>query len=117
MVGGFGCLALIMVFVAGGFVVAKFLPHVRQAVEEYLQDKGSNPDKAAAKLGIRMIPQVQILREDDEAKTITFKAGPEGEELTMHYEGLSTGKKSPRVTNSKGEEVTAPGRSADKGKN
>jgi hypothetical protein len=47
----------------------------------------SSPDKATAKLGLKMIPSVIIVREDDAAKTITFKAGPDAEEMTMHYEG------------------------------
>lgn len=60
---------------------------------------------SAALLGIKLLPNVVIVREDDAAKSITFKAGQEGEEMTMHYEGLSQGKARPRVTNSKGEDV------------
>jgi hypothetical protein len=74
-------------------------------LEEYSKNAASNPDKAAAMLGIKMLPNVVIVREDDAAKSITFKAGPEGEEMTMHYDGLSQGKGRPRVTNSKGEDV------------
>lgn len=74
-------------------------------MEEYQKDAKSSPDKAAAKLGLKMIPNLQILREDDVAKTITFKTGANGEEMTMHYEGISTGQTKPKITNSKGEEV------------
>jgi hypothetical protein len=105
--GGIGCLVLIVVlFLGGGIFVAKFLPpEWKSAIEEFSKDAAANPEKASAKLGIKIIPNVQIVREDDAAKTITFKVGADGEEMTMHYEGISSGKAKPRVTNSKGEEV------------
>lgn len=105
-VGGIGCLIiLITFFVGGGALVAKFAPGLKQKFDEYQKGAMSNPDKALAKLGIEMIPNVVIVREDDAAKTITFKTSAGGEEMTMHYEGLGEGKGRPRVTNSKGEEV------------
>lgn len=104
--GGIGCLVLIVViFLGGGALVAKFFPQWKSAMEEFSKDAASNPDKASAKLGIKMLPTGQIIREDDAAKTITFKVGADGEEMTMHYEGISSGKTKPKVTNSKGEEV------------
>ena len=106
--GGIGCLVLIVVlFLGGGALVAKFLPGWKANMEEFTKESASNPDKATAKLGIKMMPTAQIVREDDAAKSITFKVGADGEELTMHYEGLSSGKGKPKVTNSKGEEVDA----------
>jgi hypothetical protein len=111
--GGIGCLVIIIaLFLGGGAIVAKFAPGLMEKIEEYKKDAATNPDKAAAKLGIRLIPGVVIVKEDDAAKTITFKAGPDAEELTMHYEGMSSGKGKPRVTNSKGEDVAAPGAEA-----
>jgi len=108
-IGGIGCLViLIVVFVVGGILVAKFGPKIKEAMEEYQRDAKSSPDKAAAKLGIKVIPNVQIVREDDVAKTITFKAGESGEEMTMHYDGITTGKQ-PKVTNSKGEVMDTSG--------
>lgn len=105
-IGGIGCLVILAVlFLGGGALVAKFFPQWKSAFEEYSKNAASNPDKAAAMLGIKMLPNVQVVREDDAAKSITFKSGAEGEELTMHYEGLSQGKGRPRVTNSKGEDV------------
>lgn len=104
--GGIGCLVLIVVlFLGGGALVAKFFPQWKSAMEEFSKDAATNPEKATAKLGIKMMPMVQIVREDDAAKTITFKAGADGEEMTMHYEGISSGKTKPKITNSKGEEV------------
>jgi len=104
--GGIGCLVLIVaLFLGGGAIVAKFAPGFMEKIQEYQKEAASNPDKAAAKLGIKMIPGVVIVKEDDAAKSITFKTGEKGEEMTMHYEGLGDGKKKPRVTNSKGEEV------------
>jgi hypothetical protein len=105
-IGGIGCLILLLaLFVGGGALIAKFAPGLKQKFDEYQKGAMSNPDKALAKLGIEMIPNVVIVREDDAAKTITFKKGPSGEEMTMHYQGLGEGKGRPRVTNSKGEEV------------
>jgi hypothetical protein len=105
-IGGIGCLViLVALFLGGGALVAKFFPQWKSAMEEYSKNAASNPDKAAAMLGIKMLPNVVIVREDDAAKSITFKAGPEGEEMTMHYDGLSQGKARPRVTNSKGQDV------------
>lgn len=104
--GGIGCLVLIVVlFLGGGALVAPHFKEWMAAAEEFSKESASNPDKASAKLGIKMIPTGQIVREDDAAKTITFKVGADGEEMTMHYEGLSSGKGKPKVTNSKGEEV------------
>lgn len=105
-IGGIGCLIIVIVlFLGGGALIAKFAPGLKTALEEYQKDSQSSPDKATAKLGLKMIPSVIIVREDDAAKTITFKAGPDAEEMTMHYEGVSSGSVKPRVTNSKGEEV------------
>lgn len=105
-IGGIGCLViLVALFLGGGALVAKFFPQWKSAMEEYSKNAASNPDKAAALLGIKLLPNVVIVREDDAAKSITFKAGPEGEEMTMHYDGLSQGKARPRVTNSKGQDV------------
>lgn len=105
-IGGIGCLVIVIaLFLGGGAVVAKYFPQLKSAMEEYQKDAKSSPDKAAAKLGLKVIPTVQIVREDDVAKTITFKTGADGEEMTMHYEGISSGKGKPKITNSKGEEV------------
>ena len=107
--GGIGCLVIVVaLFLGGGAIVAKFAPGFMEKIEEYKKEAASNPDKAAAKLGIKMIPGVVIVKEDDAAKSITFKTGEAGEELTMHYEGMNSGKGKPRVTNSKGEEVGSP---------
>ncbi len=104
--GGIGCLVILVVgFLGGGALVAKFAPGFVEKFKEFQKDAASNPEKASAKLGIKMIPNVQIVREDDAAKTITFKVGDTGEELTMHYAGLADGKTKPKITNSKGEEI------------
>jgi hypothetical protein len=108
-IGGIGCLVIVVVlFLGGGAIVAKFAPGFMEKIQEYQKEAASNPDKAAAKLGIKLIPGVVIVKEDDAAKSITFKTGEAGEELTMHYEGMNSGKGKPRVTNSKGEEVGTP---------
>lgn len=113
-IGGIGCLVIVIaLFLGGGALIAKFAPGLKSALEEYQKDAQSNPDKATAKLGLKMIPNVIIVREDDAAKSITFKAGPDAEEMTMHYEGVSKGSGKPRVTNSKGEEVDLSKKAAE----
>ncbi len=108
-IGGVGCLVIIVaLFVVGGIVVAKYGAGWKAAIDEYQRDAKSSPDKAAAKLGIKVIPNSVIVREDDAAKTVTFKVGEAGEEMTMHYEGITTGQK-PKMTNSKGEIVDESG--------
>lgn len=105
-VGGVGCLVIIVGFLAaGGFVAYKYGPKIKAAAEEYQRDAASSPDKAAAKLGLKFIPDVVIVREDDAAKTITYKMGAAGEEMTMHYDGMTSGKTKPKITNSKGEVI------------
>jgi hypothetical protein len=104
--GGIGCLVLIAALVlGGGALLAKKWPEWKAAMEEFSKDSAANPEKATAKLGLKFVPDLQIVREDDAAKTITFKVGAEGEELTMHYDGMASGKSKPKITNSKGEEV------------
>jgi hypothetical protein len=112
-VSGLGCLSLIAILGVGGYLILPYFPQWKEAFLEYQRNSAANPDKAAAKLTIRLIPQVQILREDDEAKTITFKSGPQGEELTLHYEGIGGGAKKPRLTNSKGQEGSPTGKPID----
>ncbi len=108
-IGGVGCLVIILAFLAaGGFVAYKYGPQWKAALEEFEKDAASNPEKAAAKLIVKVIPDAQLVREDDAAKTVTFKVGEAGEELTMHYEGISQ-KKTPKFTNSKGEIVNESG--------
>lgn len=100
--GGIGCLVIILaVFLGGGALVAKFLPQI----QEYFTEAQANPEKAAAKLAIKLVPGAQILREDDTKREFTFKISDQSEELTLNYANIQSGQK-PVITNSKGEVVS-----------
>ena len=101
--GGIGCLVLLIAaFLGGGALVAKFAPGVMDKIKEYQKEAEANPEKAAAKLGIKMIPGAKIVKEEDAKKEITFTVGGTQEELTMSYDGINNGNK-PVIKNSKGE--------------
>jgi hypothetical protein len=101
MIGGIGCLVIIIaLFVGGGALVAKFAPQLK----EFWQEAQSNPDKATAKLALKFIPGLQIIREDDANQAIVFKIGADGEELTMEYKDMKTSRK-PVIKNSRGEVI------------
>lgn len=102
--GGIGCLVIIIaLFLGGGAIVAKFFPQIK----EFIAEAESNPDKAAAKLGIKVVPGSVIIREDDAKSEFTFKIGADGEEMTMNYKDIQKGRQ-PVITNSKGEVVQLP---------
>jgi cytoskeletal protein RodZ len=101
---GIGCLVIIVaIFLGGGAVLAKFWPQI----QEWVAEAESNPEKAAAKLGIKVMPGSVIIREDDAKSEFTFKIGADGEEMTMNYKDIQNSRK-PVITNSKGEVIQLP---------
>ena len=101
---GIGCLIIIVaIFLSGGAVLAKFWPQI----QEWVAEAESNPEKAAAKLGIKVMPGSVIIREDDAKSEFTFKIGADGEEMTMNYKDIQNSRK-PVITNSKGEVIQLP---------
>lgn len=101
---GIGCLVIIVaIFLSGGAVLAKFWPQI----QEWVAEAESNPEKAAAKLGIKVIPGSVIIRENDAKSEFTFKIGADGEEMTMNYKDIQNSRK-PVITNSKGEVIQLP---------
>lgn len=101
---GIGCLIIIVaLFLGGGAVVAKFWPQI----QEFISEAESNPDKAAAKLGIKVVPGSVIIREDDAKSEFVFKIGADGEEMTLNYKDIQSGRQ-PVITNSKGEVIQLP---------
>jgi hypothetical protein len=101
---GIGCLIIIVaIFLSGGAVLAKFWPQI----QEWVAEAESNPEKAAAKLGIKVIPGSVIIRENDAKSEFTFKIGADGEEMTMNYKDIQNSRK-PVITNSKGEVIQLP---------
>lgn len=101
---GIGCLVIIVaLFLGGGAVIAKFWPQI----QEWVAEAESNPEKAAAKLGIKVVPGAVIIREDDAKSEFTFKIGADGEEMTLNYKDIQSGRQ-PVITNSKGEVIQLP---------
>jgi hypothetical protein len=99
-IGGIGCLVIvILLFVGGGAMIVKFFP----AIKDFVAEAQANPDKAAAKLSLKIIPGVTIIREDDANQEIVFKVA-DGEELTMNYKDIQKTRQ-PTIKNSKGEVI------------
>lgn len=105
---GIGCLVIIVaLFLGGGAVTAKFWPQI----QEFIAEAESNPDKAAAKMGIKVVPGAVIIREDDAKSEFTYKIGANGEEMTLNYKDIQNGRQ-PVITNSKGEVIGAKSKAA-----
>lgn len=98
-IAGLGCLGLIVIlFLAGGVVVAKFMPQIKEAAAEFEKD----PAKAATMLALKMNPEVEVLSTDDTKREVTFKVKSSGETTTISYEDFEKGKIT--LKNDKGEE-------------
>ncbi|SKA80920.1 hypothetical protein SAMN02745166_00697 [Prosthecobacter debontii] len=107
-IAGIGCLGLIvLIFLAGGALVAKFMPQIREAAAEFEKD----PAKAATMLALKMNPDVEVLNTDDTKREVTFKLKSSGETTTISYEDFEKGKM--KIKNSKGEEYTVDASKAE----
>ena len=97
---GIGCLALIflvvVVFMIGGFFLAK-------KVQDVAGDFENNPEMAAARLIVRMNPEIEEVEIDEEDGTITFREKDSGKVYTASFEDLKEGRFS--ITGEDGEVV------------
>lgn len=95
-IAGIGCLGIVVIlFLVGGFFVAKFMPNLKEFAED--------PAKAAVWV-LEMNPDIEVLNKDDTKREITFKTKSTGETTTLSYDDLENGKFS--VKNEKGEEYS-----------
>jgi len=96
---GIGCLGLIVIaFLGGGFLVAKFMPKLKEMAGEFEKD----PAKAATLMALKMNPDVEILNTDDTKREVTFKVKSSGETTTISFDDFEKGKIT--LKNDKGEE-------------
>jgi hypothetical protein len=99
-IAGIGCLGiLVLLFLGGGFIVAKYMPQFKEKMAEFEKD----PAKAAV-WALELNPDIEVLNKDDAKREITFKTKSTGETTTFSYDDLQNGKMS--VKNDKGEEYS-----------
>ncbi|MCX7895000.1 MAG: hypothetical protein N2447_03455 [Thermoanaerobaculum sp.] len=100
---GCGALLLIvsLVFVAAGLFIFK-------KGRDFIESAGKNPAVAAAKVVAAANPDVEVVKADEEAGTITLRNKKTGEVLTMDAKDVEQG----RITfsNEKGEKITVEGK-------
>lgn len=63
-----------------------------EGVKEFMQDLQDNPAKAAAEAVIRVTPELDHVKTDDEAGTITFRNNQTGEEATLNFQDIAEGR-------------------------
>ncbi len=86
---GIGCAGLLVLIVVvvmvGGFFLAK-------KVQDVAGDFESNPEMAAARLIVRMNPELEEVEVDEEAGTIRIREKETGKEYTASFEDLKEGR-------------------------
>lgn len=91
-----GCGVLVLLGIGSCFVVTGYF--VKKGVgklESFAKDMESNPDAAAVKaaeLVLRLNPEVEVLKSDPEAGTITVREKKSGKEVTFTLEDIKAGK-------------------------
>ena len=81
----------------GFFIFNKTKEVVQEAtgsgsVTEFLEDMQQNPAKTAAETMVRMNPDLELVKTDDDAGTITFTNSKTGEEATLNFEDIAEGR-------------------------
>ncbi|MBN1880398.1 hypothetical protein JW823_09840 [bacterium] len=98
---GIGCgaillIALVVVFAGGVFVAHK--------MKDVAGDFKENPEMAAARLIVRMNPEIEEVDHDEDAGTITIREKKTGKTVTANFEDIKEGKMTLRGEN--GETIT-----------
>lgn len=100
-IAGMGCLTIVIIlFLGGGFLVAKFMPDLKQMAADFEKD----PGKAATLMALKMNPDVEVLHVDDTKREVTFKLKSSGETTTLSFDDIEKGKFS--LKNDKGEKIS-----------
>lgn len=98
---GFGCLGLIVIaFLGGGILVAKFMPKLKEMAGDFEKD----PAKTTTLMALKMNPDVEILKTDDAKREVTFKTKADGKTTTISFDEFEKGKIT--IKNDKGEEYS-----------
>lgn len=65
--------------------------YVGSVVSDVAGDFETNPAKAAAELAVRMNPELELVRSDDQAGTMTVRNSETGEEVTVDFSEIRSG--------------------------
>jgi hypothetical protein len=107
---GIGCGALVLI----GLIVAGIgVMYVGKKASDLAGDFEKNPAMAAAKLAVRVNPELELVESDDERGTLTVRNKETGEVLTFDLEEIEQGKLS--VLTEEGEETSVTFRSGEGG--
>jgi len=98
---GIGCGALVLIAV---IVLGAGVMFVGKKARDLAADFESNPAMAAAKLAVRLNPELEVVESDEEAGTLTVRNKETGEVLTFDLEEIEQGKLG--VLTGEGEETT-----------
>ena len=97
LIGCAGLLVIMLiVLVVGGMFVAK-------KVQDVAEDFEANPEMAAAKMFVKLNPELEEVSVDEENGTITVREKKSGKEFTANFEDLAEGRFS--ITGEDGEVV------------
>lgn len=88
---GIGCGTLVVIIAVVMVVLGLFAAKKIQDVAGDLDFEG-NPEMAAARLLVRMNPEVEEVAADEEAGTLTIRHKPSGETVTVSIEDLKSGR-------------------------
>ena len=86
---GIGCG---VVAVIGLIVMALLVGMCKRKAEEMVKDFEANPAKTMAEMAVRANPDVELVRSDDAAGTITVREKKTGKETTVNFEDAKDGK-------------------------
>ncbi|HEY5743692.1 MAG TPA: hypothetical protein VIS99_14250 [Terrimicrobiaceae bacterium] len=84
-----GCGGMLLVAFTIGTIAFAF---VGRKVADYARQIEENPAKAAAELFVRVNPELEIVKVDDEAGTLTIRMKETGKEVTLTYADIAEGK-------------------------
>jgi hypothetical protein len=100
---GIGCgIAAII----GVVIVVLLIGWCTQKFGQVAKDFSENPERAAAELVVKMNPDLELVKTDDEAQTITYR-DKSGKETTIKWSDLKEGKLT--MSDSEGGELTIGG--------
>lgn len=102
-IAGIGCGGLVLIAAAGGMML---MGKACSKVKEVAGDMQKNPARAAVMMGLKMNPDIEIIKTDDARNEVTFKEKKSGKVTTMSFDELAQGK---FKINTDGKEVTIDG--------
>jgi uncharacterized protein YneF (UPF0154 family) len=86
---GIGCGAIIVIGVAAFLVIGMFVAH---KAKDFAKEMEANPAKVAAEMIVKLNPELEIVKSDESAGTITIREKKTGKVATFNYEAIKEGK-------------------------